>query len=253
MRVQDRESLFPDTRWTEVGLANGSSLRSAEALGALLVRYMPALRTHLVCRRRVPADQTDDLLHGFVADKILMGNLLARADRQRGRFRSFLLTALDRYLISAIRREHTERRSPGRGLLLSLDEHPEQAEAAPAAPPGATAFDVAWTRAIIQETLGRVQELCNAHGRAPYWALFEARVVGPMLHGHEPEPYARLVERLGFASPVQAASALVTVKNMFERMFRAVVREYAGNDDEVDREISDLRAILAAAGAYQRT
>lgn len=43
---------------------------------------------------------------------------------------------------------------------------------------------------------------------------------------------------------MQASNALTTVKRMFERTFRAVVQEYAGDERDVDREIAELRKIL---------
>ncbi|MCZ7591643.1 MAG: hypothetical protein M5U15_05600 [Kiritimatiellae bacterium] len=58
------------------------------------------------------------------------------------------------------------------------------------------------------------------------------------------DTYAEIVQRLQFATPMQASNALTTVKRMFERTFRAVVQEYTGDDRDVDREIAELRKIL---------
>src|SRR5687768_2580796 len=90
---------FPSTHWSLVGsAAQINREKRREALGTLLHRYMPALRAHLVLARRLPADYADDLLQGFVADKVIEQNLLGNADRTKGRFRSFLLAAVKHYV-----------------------------------------------------------------------------------------------------------------------------------------------------------
>src|SRR5438477_6642253 len=92
---------FPSTQWSLVGRAGRTSNEHRrDALGVLLHRYMPALRAHLVLAKRMSADHAEDLLQGFVADKIIEKNLLAQAEQARGRFRSFLLAALNHYVIS---------------------------------------------------------------------------------------------------------------------------------------------------------
>src|SRR4051794_36682601 len=102
MRWGAREAAarFPTTRWSLVARAgeSGDAAEAArrEALGVILGRYLPALRAHLLARR-VPAGWVDDLLQGFIADKVIEYNLLGYADRGRGKFRTFLLTALDRF------------------------------------------------------------------------------------------------------------------------------------------------------------
>src|SRR2546430_1488073 len=63
---------FPATQWSLVGRAGHvTGSRRREALGTLLHRYMPAMRTHLVLARRMSPDQADDLIQGFVTDKII--------------------------------------------------------------------------------------------------------------------------------------------------------------------------------------
>ncbi len=248
MQASDKGA-FPPTRWTLVDLAaDRSAAEAVKALGELLERYLPALKAHLMYGRRLKPDRADDLIHSFIAEKILEGELLGRADRDRGKFRTFLLTALDRYTISQFRKEQAARRSPGEGAMMALDEVADWVED-DAATPRTSAYDLAWIREIIHETLRRVERECTGSGRESYWRIFEARVANPILHGAAPEPYDRIVGRLGFPTPMQASNALITVKRMFERQFRAVIREYVGDEKEVEEEIRELNAILAGVRA----
>ncbi|MGH7214464.1 MAG: hypothetical protein ACREIT_06850, partial [Tepidisphaeraceae bacterium] len=92
--------MFPSTHWSLVDRAgrapDGSDRR--EALANLLHRYLPALRCHLIYTRRLDTQTADDLLQAFLADKILEQNTLRHAEQSRGRFRGFLVTALDHFV-----------------------------------------------------------------------------------------------------------------------------------------------------------
>src|SRR5687768_16829005 len=184
---------FPSTHWSLVGRAGGAAGADAgvarEALADLLRRYLPALKVYLARKRGMRSDAAEDLLQSFVGQKVLDGRFVAAADRERGRFRSFLLTALDRFLIDQVRREH----AGGRQVALT-------SEAEPAAAERPDAFDVAWARQVIHETLRRMREQCDAGGRGDLWCLFDVRVVGPTLRGERAPPYEELVEKFGFAS-----------------------------------------------------
>src|SRR3954469_23630165 len=92
---------FPTTHWSLVkkaGCTSGESQRAA--LVEVLNRYMPALRSHLIYHKRIESHQAEDLLQGFLLSKVIEQDLIGAARQERGRFRSFLLTALDRFAIS---------------------------------------------------------------------------------------------------------------------------------------------------------
>jgi hypothetical protein len=89
---------------------------------------------------------------------------------------------------------------------------------------------------------------CGRTGRTFLYDLFDARVLAPAMEGKAAEGYETLTQRLGLRSAVEAANLLVTCKRMFARHLREVVSEYAGPaPGEVDREVADLRRILAGA------
>jgi RNA polymerase sigma-70 factor (ECF subfamily) len=198
---------------------------------------MPALKVYLLRKRRLSADAADDLLQGFVGEKVLDDRFVAAADRGRGRFRSFLLTSLDHFLIDQVRRLESQR------VTAAKDD---QESPAPQQP---DPFEVAWAREVINEALRRTEEECRDGGRADVWGLFEQRVVGPTLGGRPAPPYEQLVAHFGFTSPAQASNCLVTAKRMFARGLRAVVAEYAGEDANVEEELRDLMNILSGGRA----
>lgn len=253
---------FPSTHWSAVTEAAGQAPDARQALGELLARYMPAMRTYLVLDRRMDRHRADDLLQGFVVDRMLERNLLAKADPTRGRFRTFLLACLNNHIAMQFRRDGAASRHPGPGKLLPLGEHRAPEELGDEAMRGdevdalpvdftvdaADVFDVAWARQVLGEALERMRRECDVALRPDLWALFHGRVVAPALNGARPLDYAELTRRFGFASPAEATNALATAKRMFLRMLRSVVAEYA-DAGEVDEELLRLKNFLARAGS----
>jgi DNA-directed RNA polymerase specialized sigma24 family protein len=235
------EARFPTTHWSLVARAGRDATECRrQALGDLLVRYMPALRAHLILGKRLPPEDADDLLQEFIAGKILEKNLIGRADCQLGKFRTFLLTALDRFMIDNYRQRAAQKRSPGQGGLQALGDRAEMVKAAQSS----DAFDVAWARNVISETIRLMREECDSSGRKDVWGVFECRLLDPLLNGAEPVEYEALVERFGFQSPSQASNVFITAKRMFARLMRSVVGEYTLGSEEIESEIRDLMGVL---------
>ena len=241
MAATNSPGQFPLTQWSLVARAGGEDPnRRLTALEELLRRYLPALKAHLISVKRLPPEQADDLLQSFIADKIIQGQLLGQADPQRGRFRTILLTALDRYAVSLYRRDAAQKRAPDGGFVALEDFDVAAGGGASVGSEG----DVEWARQVIAEALRRAKAECASGGRAACWGMFDVRVVGPLLRGEEPPPYEELIRRFGFESPLQASNALTTAKRIFSRTLREVVGEYANPETE----LAELRAILSQAG-----
>jgi DNA-directed RNA polymerase specialized sigma24 family protein len=238
---------FPSTRWSLVAEAAGTNPEvKRQALEALLPKYLSALTSHVRYRWGMAHDRADDLVQEFVASVILEKGLIATANQQRGKLRTLLLTALDRFVINQLRDQAAKKRAPQKGRVLPLDERlaPQDVVAEPS-----LAFDVEWAKAVLAEALRQMREECKAKDRMDVWDLFECRVVGPLLHGAPVPNYREIVRRLGFQSPSQASNALITGKRMYARVLKSVVAHYVGDSDfSSESEIRGLRAALARHG-----
>jgi RNA polymerase sigma-70 factor (ECF subfamily) len=240
-------SPFPNTSWSMVARAGHvrSSVRR-RTLGALVSQYQPALRSYLMARRRIGPHDADDLLQGFLASKVLERQILRQADRTRGKFRTFLMTALERYAVSEYRKASAAGRSPADGVgSLDAVEDVEH----PVAPEAADLFDVEWAKQAVEVAVVRMRRECEAGGRADVWGVFKARVLDPALHDAEPVPYEQLVPQLNLASPERASNLLATAKRMFTRNLREVAAEYADDDADAEEEVARLKRILLHARA----
>lgn len=234
---------FPTTHWSLVARAGGGGIDTQrQALVDLLNRYIPALRLHLIARKRVDEHRADDFLQGFLTSKIIEQGIIERAEKEKGKFRTFLLTALDRFLISEIRKDKAAKR--GSDATNSIGEDTDIAQTLDQPD---DQFDVAWARQLLTEAIRRTREEAKGSGREDVWGVFETRVLDPLLNDAQPLEYEQLVARFGLTSPSQASNLLVTGKRMFARNLRSLVAEYAKEDADIEAEIADLTEILSKA------
>lgn len=230
---------------------------SRRALAELVHLYEPVLRGHLVATLRIRGDHADDLVQGFLTDRILEQNLVAHARAERGRFRRFLLTALNNYVADVRRRERAAKRSsplPRR----SLDAVAEVADPAPGVE---DRFDRLWAAEVLNEVMRRTRRACIDQSRDVVWHILESRILLPAVTGLPPSSHAELASRYGLESPSQSANLLTTAKQTFIRIFRSVVAEYAVSSGDagkcldavarerlIDEEVCELWKIFSAPG-----
>lgn len=233
---------FPSTHWSLVYRAGGSIESSKDALAELLERYLPALRAYLTRTRRLPPEEAEDALHDFLLEKVVRDRLIRHADERRGKFRSFLLVVLSRYLVS-------RRRRLGREATQALLDVPELQAVEGGTPAPSLPFEMEWARTLLRQATEATEAECRESGRLDVWGLLKARVLDPSLTGGDPPAYETLVRELGLKSPAHASNLLVTGKRMFERHLRAAAGAYAADEAEVEAELDDLAKILSRGGA----
>jgi len=235
-------SHFQSTRWSVIVRAKDASLSvKQEALDELLKQYLPPIRRYLRIKRRIKPDEIEDFVQGFVTSRIVEKDLVGRTDRERGKFRTFLLTALDRYLISEFRYKNAGKRSPG--SIAAIQDVPEYASAQSEP---SRLFEVEWARQVVRRGLMRMCRQCRALGRRDEWEIFKCRLLGP-IYGRPKPAYRTIVEQFGLKSPAQVSKLLIRSKKRFDSSLRSVIKEYALDPEQIDEEINDLMRILVQA------
>jgi len=227
---------FATTRWSIINAAaHGSDRRTAQALAELCQIYWPPLYGYLRRRGHSPED-AQDLTQGFFA-RFLERHIVRSADRARGKFRAFLLTALKRYVINEHERTTAARRG-GRHVHLALDF--EDAERAYAREQHAEdtpeqLFDRKW--AAI--TLGRaLQKLREEYDRAGKQA--EADILLPYLTESSQLPsYKDAAAMLGISEDAVKV-AVHRLRRRFGESLRLEVAETVRQPDEIEDEMRDL-------------
>jgi len=230
------------TRWSLVArLREGDDQARLQALDALMQTYLPVLEWYLQRHPGLDPHRREDLVQGFVASKVIEQDILARADRSRGRFRTFLLNAFQNYVRDDLRRASAARRVPPGGPPLSLEE----ADGVTGKEPDLDRrLQQEWLRHVITLAVAGMKEECAAHERDDVWSVFRSRILEPILEGSAPEPYGKLVERLGLESPSQASNLLITAKRMFSRHLHTVVLDTVDNPAQAEEELRELKKYL---------
>jgi RNA polymerase sigma-70 factor (ECF subfamily) len=235
---------FPSTNWEQL-----DSLRSREpadrraTLGTVIAGYWKPLNYYLR-RRGCDPEQAKDLVQGFLTDAIEK-QLFARGRRERGRFRSFLLSSFNHYVLNARRSERANKRHPEGGLLL-LDDAAEASEPLflkTCESPEAV-FHRAWISDLILRVLRNLERELTQAGRAVHYAIFAQRVVNPALDGVDAPSLMELSQSYHLTAK-EAANRLLTARRAYQRLLRDEIALYLGSDEEVDEELDDILRFLA--------
>lgn len=231
-------SFFRTTQWSMVIGATDDS----KILQNLLTRYWGPIYAY-IRRSGHPRDQAADLAQEFIAQVLLERGLIQRADPERGRFRTFIKSALRNFLIDQHRRSTARGRAPagGRPALtgLSLEELEPAEHEEPAG-----AFDRQWATTLLSLALDRVEEDCKASGQQLHWAAFKAAVIDPALGHAAPKSQEELAGRLGIEGADRLSSMIQTVRRKFKRMLREMIEETVADPGHADEELSDLKRFL---------
>ena len=240
---------FEPTQWTAIfSLPSASPVQRREMQGAILDRYWKPVYCYLR-RKGHGSEDAKDLTQGFFCDVLLGRDLLAQADQHRGRFRSLLLTALDRYTTDQWRKAHAGKRAPTE-LLLSFSTAADEALPEPAdTSTPQEAFHRAWAIELLQEALGETKSACLLRGQEVHWRIFDQRFLQPILTGAEPASLASLCGQNGVGSEKAASNMAVTVKRSLADILRRKVRRWVCDEQDVEEEIRDLMDVLSRRGS----
>jgi DNA-directed RNA polymerase specialized sigma24 family protein len=239
------EGLFASTRWTIVLDAGESHTPSDQALSALSELCRIYWRPIFLFLRRQGSnpDDAQDLTQGFFAH-LIESRAYARADPEKGRFRSFLLGALKHFVAHA--RAHDGRQKRGGGMILGLLDTAAIAEA-DARAVGSQAwsaervYEREWAETLLRTALDRLAEECALAGKDELFKHLNSHLSVTS----EAVPYEEMSLQLG--RPVTTLRSDVA---RLRSRYRAILREEVGGTvakaSEVDAELRHLCEVLAA-------
>ena len=235
---------FKTTNWVLISKASsGSEMERLDALGHLFRDYAPVLTEFLERFYRLSPNQADEHVQDFISDRILAGDLLHRASAKRGRFRTFLLTAIRSYLTDRLRTANSQKRRPPNGFVHLGEFEPDSVNL-PHSEQEESIFNEVFARQLIAESIRRTHEYCRRTNQLDAWEILFARILGPFLEDQPLTDYAQLVDELNLPSIALAQQKLTTVKRIFRRQFRDVIADYTASDFEAEEEIAYLKEFL---------
>jgi len=212
---------------------------------SLIGRYWKPVYCYLR-RKGFTNELAKDMTQGFFCEIMLERDLFRRADRAKGRFRTFLLCALDHYVIDAHRRQSAQRRTPDRDLvsLDAIDDMSDLPADCHQASPDQV-FGYAWATSLLDEVLVIVESKCRSAGQTVHWQVFKDRVLCPIMGDSEAPGMAALCQQYGIERESQASNMIVTVKRRFRAVLEDCLRMQVSSEAEVADEFNDLLEVLS--------
>lgn len=214
------------------------------ALGDLLTSYRGALLRHLTWKFQASSHQAEDWLQSFVEQKVLEYKLMQHADKARGRFRNFLLNAVDHFVWDEIAKDRAQKRRPTEGFALF--EEAENKAVSSTSNAWVDPGDVAWARTVIERATNQTKKWYESQETPEAWQVFLLARVQPMLGTGERPSDQQIAQQCGIPSE-NVSNILTNVTRKFRTELRAVVSEYADSKDEVKEEFRCLIEVLKRA------
>jgi len=233
-------AVFATTHWSVVLTAGrGDTPGAQHALARLCQTYWYPLYAYVRRRGYAPHD-AQDLTQTFFA-RLLEHQSLTRADPDRGRFRSFILSAMNHFLISEWKRGMAQKRGGG-SLTISLDlaaaeERFDLEPADPSAPD--QLFEKQWALTLLAEVLNRLEGEYQSEGKIELFAGLKQTLTG----SRESQPYAELSPLLGMnESAVKVA--VHRLRKRYRELIRAEIANTLDQSEDVDGEMQHLFKVL---------
>jgi len=232
---------FHTTHWSAVLAAGEAGSAQAEAaLSRLCQTYWIPVYAFIRKRGHSP-EQAQDFTQEFFAG-FLEKNYVAKASRERGRFRVFLMISVENFLHNQHDKALAQKRGGGQ-KLLSLDyqdaEERCRVEQVDETDP-ARIFEQQWAATLLQTVLNRLRDEFAAEGRAGLFEDLQAHLWGDAAS----IPYPQLAQKCGLT-----ASNVKTIAHRFRQRYRELLREEIGQTvakpGEVDDEIRHLMRIVS--------
>lgn len=231
---------FATTRWSLVVAAGQRSSPDAEAaLETLCNAYWFPLYAYVRLRGH-NANDARDLTQEFFT-RLLEKDFLKTADPDRGRFRSFLLTVLKRFLSKEHEKEQTLKRGGGlRKLSIDFDSGEQRIRIEPAtsATPESI-FEKQWALTLLERVLGRLEVDYRNSGRGD---LFES-CRGYLTGSAGAPPYAETAQGLGLTEGALKVAVHRMRKQYREKLSEEVAQTVSSTEDVEDEIRSLMKAV----------
>ena len=235
---------FLTTHWSiieNVGLNDDD--RNQALISLLLSKYWKPVYCYLR-QKGYSNEEAKDLTQGFFHEVVLGRSLIQKADQTKGRFRSFLLIALNRYLITASTGQAAQKRIP-KNKLVPLDViDPAALRQATSELTAEDSFNYAWVSALLEQVLEEVEAKCHEDGKTVHWHVFHDRVLEPIMEKTEPPSMKEICRKYAVENEAKASNMMVTVKRRFQTALRSHLRSLVVSEEQVDEELAEIMRFL---------
>lgn len=240
---------FRTTWWTKIADIKTSEKHKEQLIiNELLALYWKPVYCYL--RHKGNNNEVaKDLTQGFFHEVVIGRSLIQQADKAKGKFRTFLLTALDRYTRDVHQKETAGKRNPT-GKLFSLEAfdlpdihantHDLTAE---------QGFHYAWITDLLDQVFTEVEQECLNTQKEIHWKVFSARVLDPIIHSKKASSLSDICAKLGIDNESIASNMVITVKRRLRKALERKLAKLSQSGKEIEEEINALLKIFSVNAA----
>jgi RNA polymerase sigma-70 factor (ECF subfamily) len=231
---------FTTTHWSVVLAArDGHTPESSAALEKLCRAYWYPLYAH-IRRRGYPEEEAKDLTQELF-QRLLERQFLSGLLREGGRFRSFLLTALDHFLTEHWHRSRAQKRGGGQPII-SIDaptaEERYRLEPRDERTPEII-YEYRWAMTLLDQVLCRLQQEFSEAGKHELFNQLRTYLV----EGATEMSYAEGARRLGM-SEAALRKAVERLRLRYQELFRQEIAHTVTSPAEVEDELRHLQTVM---------
>ena len=249
--VHELSDPFAPTHWSVI-IAAGESQAAPEiargALAQLCQTYWAPLYS-FVRSRGYSLHDAQDLTQSFFA-YLIEKKIYTRVDRQKGKFRSFLLASLKNFLANTYDHAHALKRGGGQELLPLDEEQVAEAESLYRTQVDAghvagedRVFERTWAETLVRDSLEQLSSYYKTEGKEKLFEELRIFLTGSA----DPLPsYADLARRLGTQAST-LRSHITRLRARYREALRAEVRRTVETDAEVEGELRELLRVLTTS------
>lgn len=232
---------FATTHWSVVMTAGQEASPQAEAALETLCRtYWYPLYAFIRRQGHSPHD-AQDLTQAFFA-RFLEKNFLGDVQRERGKFRSFLLASLKHFLANEWDRAQAQKRGGGHAII-SLDQEATEGRYRLEPPDEMTPekiYERRWALTLLDAVLSRLRKEFVAAGKGEQFEVLRVFLSA----GKDSAPYAEVAGRLG-STAESVKVAVHRLRKRYRELLRAEIAHTVASSSEVDEEIRYLFRALS--------
>jgi RNA polymerase sigma-70 factor (ECF subfamily) len=195
-------------------------------------------------RRGHPVHDAQDLTQAFFA-RLLERQWVGDANRERGRFRTFLLTAMNRFMADEWDKLRAKKRGGGMDHVpLQLDEAETRYGCEPADNHTPEQyFEVHWALTLLDTVVQRLRAEYERAGKGTLFAALNPTLIG----GRESQPYAELAAQLGLSEGAVKV-AVHRLRKRYRQLLQEEIAQTVAEGTDPEEELRHLIAVVARSG-----
>ncbi|MHC4870717.1 MAG: RNA polymerase sigma factor [Planctomycetota bacterium] len=230
-------SKFRTTAWSVVAKAqNPESDDYEQSIAYLCKAYWRPIFNYMR-RRGLDTETANDLTQEYFS-LFLAKNYIETVDKNKGRFRTFILTTISRFLSKYFQKAKKYRKNVPLNIVYEDDDAEHVRVELSDDHTAEDEFNQLWAKSLIEKSFEKMSEQCLDGNQKLYYEVFSLYIESAT--DVEPKSYRDISKELDITE-TDMTNYLHRGRNIFQKILRDEVRQSVMSEDEVDQEIEELR------------